>query len=325
MALLIGAALAAAGCTRSTEAEPKIQTTSRPGIAPTPPAQGAYFGAWVGRPRSTGGGEARPDEVAQVRRFESQLGRQLDIVQTFRKWQQPILRESDTTLMDGNRFLLLSWSGGDTREIVAGRHDRLIHERARAIKGTHKPIFLRWERGMEEPGIRPRIHSAADYIAAWRHIRRIFDQERVDNVAWVWCPTAKGFGADNAPSFYPGDGQVDWICAEVYPGGNYDYRDFTEASKLFRQWAESRPKPIMIAEFGVPRAYDGRRAEWLRNAARPLQNPRIKAAVYYDSDRDSAKRRYQFSVSGDPRAVSALRQLATTPFFNPRNLPVSSG
>lgn len=325
-AMVLVAALAAAGCTDSTEAEPKIQITARPGIAPTPPGQGAFFGAWV---QPAGGGPSYKDpakpEAAEVSRFEKELGRKLDIVQTYRGWDEPVPK--DPGLLNGTHYLLLSWRGGDTREIATTREDRLIRERAREIKATGKPIFLRWEDGMDETSaaVRRRIHSPADYVAAWKHLREIFRQEKVDNVAWVWCPTAKGFGADNAPAHYPGDDQVDWICANVYPGGNYDYRDLSEAAKLFLQWAKQRPKPIMVGEFGAPRSYGGRRAEWLRNAAEHLQSPQIKAVVYYNSDADSDRRRLQFSVTGDRPALSALRELATTPFFNPRNLPVTSG
>jgi hypothetical protein len=32
----------------------------------------------------------------------------------------------------------------------------------------------------------------------------------------------------------------------------------------------------------------------------------------------------RFTLDGDPAAVSAMRELATTPYFNPRNVPVSS-
>ena len=53
----------------------------------------------------------------------------------------------------------------------------------------------------------------------------------------------------------------------------------------------------------------------------------IKAAVYFDSDMQDrgADPREQYSLDGDQQAMSAMRELATTPYFNPRNLPVASG
>ncbi|MFC5744017.1 glycoside hydrolase family 26 protein [Actinomadura rugatobispora] len=341
----------AAGCSDGAGATPTITTTARAGVAPVPPKQGAYFGAWV--PPSPGSGaspsgspsgspSASPSESGAsgvpsprpapgaVGAFERDLGRPLDIVQSYRGWKSAFPGRDDAALLAaGDRYLLLTWAGADTREVVSGKHDRLIRERARAIKATGKPIFLRWQRDMDRESVRDsRVHSPADFIAAWKHIRRIFERERVDNVAWVWCPTAGGFGTRNAPSFYPGDDQVDWICVDAQPGGEFDYRDLSETLKLFLEWADDRPKPIMVAEFGVPKSYGARRAEWLRKAAETLQNPQVKAVVYFNSDeqaQEARDERRRYSVSGDKQAASALRELATLPYFNPRNLPVTSG
>ncbi|WP_433477097.1 glycoside hydrolase family 26 protein [Spirillospora sp. CA-142024] len=340
----------AAGCGDGAGAAPKITTTARAGVAPVPPAKGAYFGAWVppegtGRPSasasaspsdspsgspsaSPSGKDAGKPGMAPVAGFEHQLGRQLDIVQSYRGWKSDFPGGLEKSVADGNRYLLLTWAGADTREIAQGEYDDLIEQRARAIKALGKPVFLRWSRDMDKSSGRKRVHSAADYIAAWKHLREIFKRENVDNVAWVWCPTARGFSGADAGSYYPGDDQVDWICADAAPGGDYDYRDLSEAVKLFMEWARKRHKPIMIAEFGVPKSYGPRRADWLRAAAKTLQDPQVKAVVYFNSDEqaeDARDKRRAYSVTGDKHATSALRELATTPYFNPRNLPVTSG
>lgn len=352
--LAAGAVVAtvAAGCGDGAGAAPKITTTARAGVAPVPPKEGAYFGAWVppedagkpsgsesppGSPSGTASGaapgepsgkEADKPGMAPVVAFERAMGRQLDIVQSYRSWRSQFPAGLDESVAEGNRYLLLTWGGADTRKIVQGEYDDLVQRRARAVKALGKPIFLRWWRDMDTSAARKRVHSPEDFIAAWKHLRAIFKREGVDNVAWVWCPTAGGFGSANAGAFYPGDDQVDWICADAQPGDNFEYRDLSEAVKLFLQWARDRHKPIMIAEFGVPKSYGERRAEWLREAAKTLQDPQVKAVVYFNSDEQAESprdRRRAYSVTGDKHTVSALRELATTPYFNPRNLPVTSG
>ncbi|GGT77518.1 glycoside hydrolase family 26 protein [Actinomadura citrea] len=355
-------ATVAAGCGGGAGAAPKITTTARAGVAPVPPDQGAYFGAWVpaegaglpsaspspsespsespsdsGSPSESPSGSQSPTPsgkdagkpgMAPVLDFEQKLGRRLDIVQSYRGWKSDFPGGLEKSVADGNRYLLLTWDGGDTREIVQGEHDDLIAKRARAVKALGKPVFLRWSRDMDKSSGQKSVHSAADFVAAWKHLREIFKRENVDNVAWVWCPTARGFSGANAGSYYPGDDQVDWICADAQPGADYDYRDLSEALKLFMEWSRGRHKPIMIAEFGVPKSYGPRRAEWLREAAKTLQDPQVKAIVYFDSDeqaKNARDKRRSYSVTGDKHATSALRELATTPYFNPRNLPVTSG
>jgi hypothetical protein len=324
-AVVLALALALIGCGgQGAEVKPKIQNTLRPGVAPVPPSHGAYFGAWVDDGQNSLTQAGRIESVVD---FERSLGRQLDIVHTYRTWEQPFPREADIAVLKSNRYLLLSWNGIDTKRINSGSQDQLIQERARTIKATGKPIFLRWQWEMDRPNIREKIHSPADYIAAWKRIRAIFRQVRVDNVAWVWCPTAKGFSTkDNAAAYYPGDDQVDWLCADAYPSHEYDYMDLSEPIEAFMEWTSGHPKPVMIGEFGVPRSYGARRAEWLRKAAETLQDPRVKAVLYFNSDLADSRtdERMQFSLDGDQAAMSAMRELATTPYFNPRNVPVRS-
>ena len=336
-------ATVAAGCGGGAGAAPKITTTARAGVAPVPPKGGAYFGAWVppgGAARPSGsaspsgttatpsGKDAERPGMPPVAGFEGDLGRQLDIVQNYRSWTAEFPTGLDRSVAESSRYLLLTWAGADTRKIVKGDYDALVQRRARAVKALGKPVFLRWSRDMDRTSQRDRVHSSADFVAAWKHLRDVFRREGVDNVAWVWCPTARGFGGADAGAYYPGDDQVDWICADAQTGGDPDYRELSETLKLFLQWARGRHKPIMIAEFGAARSYGQRRAEWLREAAKTLQDPQVKAVVYFNSDEQAEgrkDRRRAYSVTGDKRAVSALRELATAPYFNPRNLPVTSG
>ncbi|GAA4225031.1 hypothetical protein GCM10022254_06020 [Actinomadura meridiana] len=341
-------ATVAAGCGGGAGAAPKITTTARAGVAPVPPKEGAYFGAWVPpddpdakspspstSPSASGSPSVKPTAkdadkpgMEPVAGFEQELGRRLDIVQSYRDWGEEFPTGLDKSVTESDRYLLLTWGEADTKKIVQGEYDDMIQQRARAVKALGKPVFLRWARDMDKSAQRKRVHSPEDFVAAWKHLRAVFTREKVDNVAWVWCPSARGFGGGNAGAYYPGDDQVDWICADAQPGTDYEYRDLSETLKMFTQWARDREKPIMIAEFGVPKSYGERRAEWLREASKTLQDPQVKAVVYFDSDEQAANardKRRAYSVNGDKHAVSALRELATTPYFNPRNLPVTSG
>jgi hypothetical protein len=309
--IVIAAALALTDCSHAKKA-PTIKSTVRPGVAPVPPSQGAYFGARVEQRQGTA-------------RFEKGLGREMDIVSAYRSWDQPFPGQSDLAALGADRFLMLSWDGGDIRAILSGSQDTVIRQRARAVKAIGKPLFLRWRREMDRREIRKEIGSPADYVAAWKHIREIFRQEKADNAAWIWCPSAKGFVSSSAAAYYPGDDQVDWLCADVYPEPPGEYVELAQLVTPFLDWARVRPKPIMIGQFGVPRAYGSRRAEWLRKAAQTLQDPRIKAVVYDNDDVVAQGVRTRYSLDGDQPAMSAMRELATTPHFNPRNLPVSSG
>src|SRR6266568_547933 len=299
---------------RSSSPAPQV-TTVNPAQAPVPPAQGAYLGAWVGPAVFT-----PANEIAAVNSLQQQIGRKLGIVHTYVKWQAPFPRSSDLAFLNQGSMLLISWAGTDTKKIVSGVYDGWIRTRAQQVKVLGKPVFLEWRWEMDRPNLRSEVHSAAEYIAAWNHIRAIFHAVGVHNAAWVWCPTAKGFSGGQAPAFYPGDDQVDWICADAYPPYG-KYASFASTVDPFLSWAAHHPKPVMIGEFGVPGSYGAeQRARWLRAAQRVVMADRqIKALVYFDADPPGQGPRafYSFSLDGDGPVISAFRSIARQPYFNP--------
>jgi hypothetical protein len=219
-------------------------------------------------------------------------------------------------------MLLLSWAGTDTRVIQSGRYDNLIRQRARAVKALGKPIFLRWRWEMDRPNLQASIWTPPDFIAAWRHVRTIFTEEKATNVSWVWCPTAAGFSnPDRAAAYYPGDSDVDWLCADVYTGQKLD--TFEDAAAGFLDWAKGHPnKPIMIGEWATSDQFPGGQTAWLGQAAGTARrNPSIKALVYFDSNDGTKGPRAQLALKGD--AVARFGDLLAEPYFNTRQLPAA--
>lgn len=294
---------------------PQVTTTVNPAKAPVAPARGAYFGAWV-KPNVY----TQASEVSAVDSLQQQIGRKLSIVHTYLQWQAPFPRVSDLSFLKQGSILLISWAGTDTRQIISGASDSWIRTRARQIKALRKPVFLEWRWEMDRPNLRAQMGSGRDYVAAWDHIRAIFADVGVDNAAWVWCPTANGFSDGQAASFYPGDNEVDWICADAYPKHGI-YAPFAVTVHSFLNWASHHDKPVMIGEFGVPRSYSPQqRARWLRGAKQVvLSDSQIKALVYFDGNPAGQGPEGSYSLGGDNSALSAFRSIAEQPYFNPSN------
>ncbi|AEV81805.1 endoglucanase [Actinoplanes sp. SE50] len=277
----------------------------------TPPATGAYVGAWI-----------KPDQLTHIGRLEAvdtleaSLGRRLDILNTYRRFDQMVGTESDQEFLAQGQSLMISWATGDNRSILDGEHDRLIRQQAEAIRRIGRPVLLRMRWEMDRPNLRATMWSGADYIAAWKYVRAIFQREHADNVSWVWCPTAEGFQRGDAQQFYPGDDQVDWTCVDVYAGA--DFQPIGQLMGPFLQWAAQRPKPIIIGEFGVAKAWgSANRAAWLRDAERTFKaNRQIKAVAYFESDPTGNGPNQQFQLSGDKAAFKAFHALAKDPYFN---------
>ncbi|GAA1601781.1 glycosyl hydrolase [Actinoplanes couchii] len=277
-----------------------------------PPARGAYFGAWIKPEQLTHVGR-----IAAVGTLEQSMGRQLDFLNTYRRFEQMMGTSSDQAFLDDNASLMISWATGDNRSILAGEHDDLIRKQAVAVRKIGKPVMLRMRWEMDRPNLRATMWSGEDYIAAWRYVRKIFREEKTENVSWVWCPTAEGFVRGDAPAFYPGDDQVDWTCVDVYAG--FEFRPIGQLMGPFLEWAAQRPKPIVIGEFGVAKAWGSEaRAAWMKDAIRTFKaNRQIKAVAYFESDPEGNGPNQQFQLTGDKRAFRALLRLAKDPYFNP--------
>jgi hypothetical protein len=287
-----------------------------PSEGPEPPADGSWVGAVVQTSDFTKRGE-----IKAITDWEALMGRRMDLVHTYHTWDNAFPDQVDRWAVANDRELLLSWGGTDTRVIQTGQYDDLIRQRARDVKKWGAPILLQWRWEMDRPNLQTQIWGPEDYIAAWKHIRSIFTEEKVTNASWVWCPTADGFTDGRAQAYYPGDEQVDWTCADVYPGE--DDADFGTVAKAFLEWAKDHPKPIVIGEYGAYGGYPGGQAAWLKQAAEVAKaNPEIKGMVYFDWNDENNRPKTQLSLRPYPDAVAAYRSFVAESYFNPRSLPV---
>ncbi|MQA93424.1 MAG: hypothetical protein GEV11_01870 [Streptosporangiales bacterium] len=300
----------------STTPGPTPTPFPRPARGPHPPDRGAYLGAWV-QPWM---GHTAEDRITALTLYEGMVGRRLDVAHFFRKQDRMFPGHEERQSIAGGRMVLISWAGGPSADVRSGKLDELLRDRARRVRDLGVPVFLRWRWEMERPDLASSAGPPRDYIAAWKRARRIFAEEGAANAGWVWCPTAYGFGLGRAQPFYPGDDQVDWICADAY--SDEGKRPLETALKEFLDWAKDHPdKPIMIGEYGAT-DHGGRRAAWLREVgAMAKRRPQIKALVYFDSNFEKNGHVWPYTLRDSPASLDALRGLLADPYFNPRRLP----
>lgn len=237
------------------------------------------------------------------------LGVHLDIVHLFRPYPEPLLPPDAATLATAHT-LMLSWNGGSIPAIASGDMDDWITDQAATVAALRTPVLLRFRWEMDRPNLRDSIPSPATYITAWDRVRSLFDQAGATDVEWVWCPLASGFDAGrDAAAFYPGDDEVDWICADAYPAAS----PAPLASMLsgFLTWASGHDKPLMIGEFGVPRTVDdAARAAWLEDARHWLMSQSsIRAVVYFDLDVDPSAPVLQYGLDPGTGAAAGFARL----------------
>lgn len=216
------------------------------------------------------------------------------------------------------RDLLLTWNGTDAQSILNGTHDEWIRQHARQLGTLSDTIMLRF---WHEPDVSYKADwidgDPQNFIDSWMYVRQIFLEEGTTNIEWVWCPTAWNWDQQGA-LFYPGDANVDWICADGYSGFNLDrpLEPITDEFVAFQAWADQRPnKPIIIAEFGATARGPGDRAEWVRGIPGWVSaSPNIRAVVYFDYDK-RGEQPWDWRIRTEPDAWNALLDvLSSAPF-----------
>ncbi len=245
----------------------------------------------------------RSDEPHLVESIEAELGRKLDAVRVFKKWNHTFPSNDDRELLDGRDMILSIKPSVNGEEILwadiaaAAPGDALyddIVSWAERIRPYEDQIWLTFH---HEPEARVNVPHGTDdeFIAAWRNFMTIIADQGVELAGRVMIFTDYAFHLPStdrrhAPKWYPGD---DWVDAAAIDAYNwYDCREgvFTRWMSLeeiiepFRAWGQDRPDiDLMLTE--VASAVDAddpdRRGEWIDDAAALLQEPEYDQFTYF--------------------------------------------
>ena len=168
------------------------------------PSSGALIGAWVDPDGRWIDNQSAEGEVSS---FEKQIGRKLDLDSHYYGWTDKFPSGLEQWDLQSGRTPIISWKAGDLDSIVSGSQDGLIRQRADDVKALGKPVFLRFAWEMNGNWY-PWSGAPAKYVAAWRHVHDVFDNQGAGNVVWVWSPNNQSVpntAANVIDNYYPGD------------------------------------------------------------------------------------------------------------------------
>jgi hypothetical protein len=286
------------------------------GSSPPVPASGAYFGA---RAAPTSG----QTEITAINSLEQLVGRTFAIDHYYVAMGDTLPSKPMIASATAGRYPLVDLdtdSGWTWSKIASGAADSSLISQAKGLAAWGKPCFMNFD---HEPEAYGGSHgSAADFIAAWRHVVGIFRSQGATNCSWVWILEAQTFGqAAAATSWYPGDQYVDWLSADGYdwyPGkSGSSWREFSAIFGPLHSWSATyhASKPVMVGETGVQEdpANPSRKATWFKNALATMKTwPQFKAFVYYNSPKS-----YPWWVNSSSASLTAFRAIGADPYFNP--------
>ncbi|MET0426017.1 MAG: glycosyl hydrolase [Actinoplanes sp.] len=262
--------------------------------------------AMVGSYLSLGGKSLK--QSLSLRR--GQLGREQKIVHRFYPWDGYVpTSEPDVSK---SSILMVSWHGAKYDQVNSGASDKNIASVAKKLKNMKRPILLRWGWEMNgdwfEWGGSPNGQDPAGYVKAWKRLHRIFRENGVTNVAWVWSPnwnSSPNVSWNKMQKYYPGDDYVDWVGVSGY--------DFYSESPttLFNTVVKAygKKKPIVLSETAAIDHGSGSKAAWIKKLSAYVKaTPSIGAVVWFDTDIQDGSP-HNFRLDSDSAALAAYKSM----------------
>ena len=234
-------------------------------------------------------------EVPLLIDTENQLGRQVDTVRMFARWDDAFPSDQDLANLDGrNAILSIRPQDGNTpipwADIAAAQPGDPLHDDmvawANAIEPYEDQLWITFHHEPEAASNLP--HGDADeFIAAWQAFMTVLEDNGVESLGRTWITTNFAHRvSDNdrrsAPKWYPGDEWVDVIAADAYnwhecrPNSPSPWRDLGTLIEDFRLFGLEHPdQQLMLAEFGTVEDPDdpNRKAQWFTDAQALFAEP----------------------------------------------------
>jgi len=199
------------------------------------------------------------------------------------------------------------------RRIVDGAFDADLRRTAATIRAFGEPVLLRFAHEMngdwypwseQVNGNRP-----GEYVAAWRHVHRLFGSLGVTNVSWVWSPNVEYEGSTPLAGLYPGHAYVDAVAIDGYNWGTVaPWSTWQTPSEVFDPTLAAVRRlapgvPLMIGETGSTET-GGNKAVWIEQLFRWLEaNADVRSLVWFHLDKET-----DWRIDSSPAALGAFAQ-----------------
>ncbi|HZS93299.1 MAG TPA: glycosyl hydrolase [Chloroflexota bacterium] len=293
------------------------------------PQSGAYLGVSVAQDTSE-------ELLDNLRQYQFDAGKNAALVMYWRDFAasgQVDVRVMDAIYAQGSVPVISwgpgCWSGCDPsvnyslNAVASGSFDSYIRSFADSLRSYNQPVLLRFDAEMNN-GCNGCDASA--FVAAWRHIHDIFEQEGATNVEWVWCPDVDWDGQHPFAAYYPGSAYVDWLGLDGYnrPYIGYEWFSRIFSASLRELQAIDPSAPVMIGETAsseatADEAAAGKtKAAWIADAYGTgiPSFPRIKAVVWFNQDTSAQDGcSCNWMIESSPAATQAYAVAVASSYF----------
>jgi hypothetical protein len=173
--------------------------------------------------------------------------------------------------------------------IAAGGQDSHLIADAKALHAWNHPFMFRLFPEMNGPweSYAPGQHgnTPKQFVAAWRHVYRLFQRYHATKVVFVWNPDKEFTGQKvSFRRMWPGRKYVDWVGLDMYNSNDSAHGTFPSANAAMAQSIKDirklTNKPLVVAEMGV--ANFAGKGRWIKRALTRMSRVGVKAVVWFN-------------------------------------------
>jgi mannan endo-1,4-beta-mannosidase len=203
---------------------------------------------------------------------------------------------------------------------------------ANEIHNFGHPFFLRldWEMNLisskEFQWVNEARTSPSTFVAAWRRLHDIADEQGASNITWTWCPNVSYLGSTSLKALFPGRTYVDWTCMDGYNRGfSPDWASFSEVfattySEILALTDSSVTPPMMIGETASVENGPTAKARWIAEALGteiPSSFSKLKAFVWFNWNiyDESIGARWDWPIETSPASRESFANAISSPFY----------
>jgi beta-mannanase len=227
---------------------------------------------------------AAADNPTQVTADENVLGRHMEGIRDYNSWDSKLFGSSQTWMRDTGHTIFMSIKAQRTNgtklkfaDIAAAAPGSQLYKdmqnQAAQIKAFASPVWIIFNHEPEASGSTA-SGNGPQFAAAFRKFVTVMRASGVTNAKYAAVFTGYGFSrkdSGNVANYYPGDGYVDAVGADVYNWASCRSQPWTSMATLtdgITAWGVAHPsKPLIIAEWGSveDKASAGHKAAWIKD------------------------------------------------------------
>lgn len=296
VAVVAAVLLAVAGCL--------TPLTSQQPLTPVPAPASPLVGVYA---------PGAPGSWSQVAEFAAATGVQPGIAVYYSPWNEPFSASFARTAWEHGAYLLvqLQPNGVTLASIAAGRSDTYLRAYADAVIEFGHPVILSFGHEMNGTWYSwgDGHTSPADFVAAWRHVVRVFRAAGAGNVTWLWTVNSIEGASSALREWWPGAAWVNWTGID-----GYYYRATDTFGSLFgltiadiRAFSSA---PVLIAETAV--GTTANRESQIDGLFAGVRAERLAGLVWFDEAQHAGLYHQNWRLEDDPSALVAFSAAAET-------------